>query len=247
MQKRQELTEHECELFEWQFGVDGFGKSGQLKLRNATALISRAGGMGGPLALQLASAGIGKLIIAHGGNLRYDDLNRQVLMAYDNVGKERAVSIRETLQRFNPLVELEVISENITSKNVSNLVSQADIVFDCAPLFEERYLMNHECVLQGKPLIDCAMFGTDGQVFPINPGKGACLSCLYPTTPEHWKRKFPVIGSVSFFDRQHRSDGRDQTPYRHRSLSFRDTHFYRHLNDANATHSYCKKRKLSGL
>jgi molybdopterin/thiamine biosynthesis adenylyltransferase len=64
-------------------------------------------------------------------------------------------------------------------------------------LFEERFLLNQACVRQGKPLIDCAMYGLEGQVIPIVPGETPCLACIYPETPEHWKRRFPVIGAVS--------------------------------------------------
>lgn len=191
------LSEHERTLYAWQLDIPGFGEAAQEKLRSSTALISRAGGLGGPLAFQLAAAGIGKLVIAHGGILKYDDLNRQILMAYNRVGEERSLSIQETLQRFNPCIEVETIAENIHEGNASSLVAKADIVFDCAPLFEERFAMNRACVAQNKPLIDCAMFGMEGQVFPIIPHHTPCLACLYPEKPEHWQRRFPVLGAVS--------------------------------------------------
>ena len=149
------------------------------------------------MAFSLAAAGIGKLVIAHAGDLRLDDLNRQILMRHDDVGKPRAESLAATLRAFNPQVEVEVIPENITEANAAELVAKADIVFGAAPLFEERFLMNRECVRQGKPLIDCAMFSLEGQILPIVPGQTPCLACLYPEIPEHWKRRFPVIGAVS--------------------------------------------------
>ena len=118
-------------------------------------------------------------------------------MAYHRVGQARTLSIAETLHRFNPCIEVETIPENIHEGNATSLVAKADIVFDCAPLFEERFAMNRACVEQGKPLIDCAMFGMEGQVFPIIPHQTPCLACLYPEKPEHWKRQFPVLGAVS--------------------------------------------------
>ncbi len=192
-----ELSEDDRSIYEWQLDVPGFGEEGQAKLRNATALVSRAGGLGGPICFSLAAAGIGKLIIAHAGDLRLDDLNRQILMRSDGVGKPRVESIRETLAEFNPRIAVDAVPENIGEENVAELVDQADIVFGAAPLFEERLLLNRECVSRGIPLVDCAMFSLEGHVIPILPGRTACLACLYPEMPPHWKRRFPVIGAVS--------------------------------------------------
>lgn len=192
-----ELSDRDRAFYEWQLDVPGFGAAGQQKLRNATALVSRIGGLGGPLAFSLAAAGIGKLILVHGGDLKPSDLNRQILMHHGALDGSRVEAARETLQRFNPHIEIEVVGENFTEENASDLVQRADIVFDCAPLFEERFLMNRECVRQSKPLIDCAMYNLEGQVIPIVPGQTGCLACLYPEVPSHWRRRFPVIGAVS--------------------------------------------------
>ena len=192
-----ELSELDRAIYEWQLDVPGFGESGQRKVRSATALVSRIGGLGGPLAFQLAAAGIGKLILAHGGNLRQDDLNRQILMCWDGLDKPRVESAAKTLATFNPNVEVEIVNANVSEGNAADLVARADVVFDCAPLFEERFLMNRECIGQGKPLIDCAMYNLEGHVFPIVAGRTPCLACLFPETPPHWKRRFPVIGAVS--------------------------------------------------
>ena len=193
----EELSEVDRRTYGWQLDVPGLGEAGQAKLRAATALVSRVGGLGGPVSLSLAAAGVGKIILAHGGDLREDDLNRQILMAHEELGKPRVAAAAETLRRFNPGIEVEAVPENIGEGNAAALVGRADIVFDCAPLFEERFLMNRECVRQGKPLIDSAMFSMEGRVIPIVPGKSACLACLYPEMPPHWKRRFPVIGAVS--------------------------------------------------
>lgn len=192
-----ELTDLDRATYEWQLDVPGFGESGQAKLRGATALVSRAGGLGGPLAFSLAAAGIGKLVIAHAGDLRHDDLNRQILMRHDGIGKPRVESLRATLAAFNPHVEIEAIPENVSDENAARLVEKADIVFGAAPLFEERFALNRECVRQGKALIDAAMFNLEGQVMMIVPGQTPCLACLFPEIPPHWKRRFPVIGAVS--------------------------------------------------
>jgi len=191
------LSDLDRTLYEWQLDVPGFGEAGQERLRNSTALVSRCGGLGGPLAFSLAAAGIGKLVLAHAGDLRHDDLNRQILMRHDGIGKPRIESMAATLAAFNPHIEVECIPENVCEENAANLVGKADIVFGAAPLFEERFLMNRECARQGKPYIDSAMYNLEGNVIPVVPGETPCLACLYPEVPAHWKRRFPVIGAVS--------------------------------------------------
>ncbi len=191
------LTAEEKAIYEWQIWVQDFGEAGQMRLKSATALVSRIGGLGGPVALELAAAGIGKLILAHAGNLKPSDLNRQILMDHAGLGKPRTETAKRRLLALNPRLEIEAIPENINEKNAEEIVGKADIVFDCAPLFEERFLMNLACVRQRKPLIECAMYGLEGQVATIIPGETACLRCIYPETPTGWKREFPVFGAVS--------------------------------------------------
>lgn len=191
------LTDLDRSIYEWQLDVPGFGEEGQEKLRGTTALVSRIGGLGGAAAFQLAAAGIGRLILVHAGNLRKDDLNRQVLMRWDGLEKPRVESAAKTLAAFNPNVEVEVHDANFAEDNAVDLVGRADLVFSCAPLFDERFLMNRECVRQGKPMIDSAMYNLEGHVIPIVPHETPCLACIFPEKPPHWKRRFPVIGAVS--------------------------------------------------
>ena len=192
-----ELTSEEKATYEWQMWVRDYGEEGQCKLKAASALVSRCGGLGGPLCQTLAAAGIGKLVVAHAGNVKHSDLNRQVLMTYDWLGKPRVESAKRRLLELNPRLEVVGVPENVSDDNVAALVSQVDLVFDCAPLFRERFAMNRECVRQRKPLIDSAMFGLEGQVTTIIPGETPCLACIYPEDPPAWKREFPVFGAVS--------------------------------------------------
>ena len=185
------------DYYTWQSDVPDFGRAAQEKLRNSTALISRVGGLGGPLALSLAAAGVGRIILAHAGPLRPDDLNRQILITHAGLGEPRHTQAAKTLQRFNPNLEIESIGENISEQNVAALVARTDIVFSCAPLFEERLLMNREAVAQGKFFVDGAMHCLEGHVLAVRPGQSTCLACLVEAPPEYWKRRFPVIGAVS--------------------------------------------------
>jgi molybdopterin/thiamine biosynthesis adenylyltransferase len=192
-----DLTPEERERYQWQSWTPGFSEEGQRKLKASTVLISRAGGVGGTAALQLTAAGIGKLILAHGGDLRLNDLNRQLLMTTGHIGQPRIESAQRRLQELNPNVLVETVNANFNEDNAASLVAQADIVISAAPLFEERLLMNREGVRQGKPVIQCAMHDLEAIVLLTLPGQSACLSCLTPEPPAWWRREFPVFGAVS--------------------------------------------------
>jgi molybdopterin/thiamine biosynthesis adenylyltransferase len=191
------LNHEERAIYEWQLPVEGFGEAGQQRLRNATVLVSRCGGVGGTVAMHLAAAGVGRLILAHAGPLRPNDLNRQLLMSHAGIGQSRVQQAARRLREFNPHVEIAPVEENITPENVSRLVESADVVASCAPLFQERLLLNAAAVAQNKPLVDSAMYELEVQLTTVVPGRGPCLACLYPAPPPAWNRKVPVFGAVA--------------------------------------------------
>ncbi len=191
------LTEAERTRYEWQMWTPDVGDEGQRKLKATSVLVSRLGGVGGTAAYYLAAAGIGKLVLAHAGNVKPGDLNRQLLMTTDWLGKPRVESAERRLNELNPNVEIVAINENISDKNATTIVKQADMIVDAAPLYAERFAMNRAAVEQQKPLIESAMFDLDAQLTTIVPGSTPCLRCLYPVDPPHWKREFPVFGAVS--------------------------------------------------
>jgi molybdopterin/thiamine biosynthesis adenylyltransferase len=192
-----ELTADERLRYQWQLWVREFGEEQQRRLKGATALVSRIGGVGGAAAMQLAAAGIGRLVLAHAGNLRLDDLNRQLLMTTDGIGRPRIESAERMLRALNPNVQVETVAENIGEENAAGLVALCDIVVSAAPLFAERLLMNREAVGQRKPLVDCSMYDLEGRVTTVIPGQTPCLACLYPEPPANWKRQFPVISPIA--------------------------------------------------
>lgn len=191
------LTDHEKAVYQWQMWVPEFGEEGQRRLKAASVLVTRCGGLGSVVAYELAAAGIGKLILAHGGNVKPSDLNRQLLMTHDWLGKPRVESARRRLLELNPRVEIEVVNDNVNEANAARLVASADVVVDCAPLFDERFLLNRECIRQDKPLVDCAMYDLETHITTVIPGQSPCLNCLYPQRPTAWRREFPVFGAVS--------------------------------------------------
>jgi molybdopterin/thiamine biosynthesis adenylyltransferase len=192
-----ELTDEERSIYEWQMWVPDFGEEGQRKLRNASVMISRVGGVGGAVAYQLAAAGIGRLVLVHAGRVKPSDLNRQLLVTHDWIGKKRIESIQRRLLELNPRLEIIAVDENVNEANAADLVAQADIVVDCAPLFSERFAMNRQAVLQNKPLIECAMYDLEAHLTTIVPGKSPCLQCIFPESPPTWTREFPVFGAVA--------------------------------------------------
>jgi len=191
------LSPEERDRYTWQLWLEGLGEAGQQKLKRASVLVSRCGGVGGTAALYLAAAGIGRLVLAHGGNLRLNDLHRQILMTHEGVNKPRLETAAATIARLNPHVVVETVPANISDSNVRELVQRVDCVVSAAPLFEERFAMNREAVRQGKVMVDAAMYDLEAHVLTIVPGRTACLSCLYETPPDYWRREFPVLGAVS--------------------------------------------------
>ena len=192
-----ELTAEERDTYQWQMWVPDIREAGQQKLKDAAVLVSRVGGVGSVVAYELAAAGVGKLVLAHAGNVKPSDLNRQLLMTYDWIGKPRIESIARRLAELNPRLEIVAVGENIDDHNAGELVSQVDLIVDCAPLFPERFAMNRQAIQQRKPLIECAMYEMEAQIMTIIPGETPCLQCIFPQQPPHWTRQFPVLGAVS--------------------------------------------------
>lgn len=191
------LTDEERAIYEWQMWVPGVGEEGQRKLKGASVFVSRVGGLGGVAAYELAAAGVGRLILAHAGNVRASDLNRQILQTHDQLGRSRMESIVRRLQALNPRCEVIGINENVTDENAARLLAGADIAVDAAPLFQERLALNRAAFARGIPMVECAMHTLEATVTTFVPGKTGCLECIVPEVPPTWKRQFPVFGAVS--------------------------------------------------
>ncbi|MBE7495542.1 MAG: HesA/MoeB/ThiF family protein [Verrucomicrobiaceae bacterium] len=197
MREVMSLSEEERAIYEWQMWVPGMGEAGQVRLKAASVLVSRVGGLGGLVALELAAAGVGKLVLAHGGDLQPADLNRQLLQTHDHIGKPRMDSIVRRLRELNPRCEVIGVPENVSDANAAALVGQADIVVDAAPMFQERLALNAAACRAGRPLVECAMHTLEASVTTFIPGVTGCLACYVPEVPPTWKRQFPVFGAVS--------------------------------------------------
>jgi molybdopterin/thiamine biosynthesis adenylyltransferase len=191
------LTAEETEIYGWQLDVTGFGSSGQQQLKQSTVLISRVGGLGSAVAYELAAAGVGRLILAHAGDIQPSDLNRQLLMTHDGIGTPRIESARKRLLELNPRIEITAVPENLCPENADRLVGMADCVVDAAPLFQERLAMNDAAERRGIPVVEAAMYELEASLTVIHPPQTLRFRDLVPDVPRGWTRRFPVFGAVS--------------------------------------------------
>ena len=158
------------------------GPQGQRKLRAAKALVIGAGGLGGPVALYLALAGVGTIGICEFDTVDLSNLQRQVLHQTADIGRPKLVSASEKIKAHNPHVEVVGHPMPITSDNAMEMVLGYDIIVNGADNFATRYLVNDAAYLSGKTLVDGAILLFDGQATVYKPGSG-CYRCLYPDPP----------------------------------------------------------------
>ncbi|HEV2352280.1 MAG TPA: molybdopterin-synthase adenylyltransferase MoeB [Terriglobia bacterium] len=159
------------------------GMEGQLKLKQAKVLCIGAGGLGSPLALYLAAAGVGKLGIVDFDVVDFTNLQRQIIHDTSDVGRPKLTSARETIADINPNVEVVGFETRLTSENALDIFKDFDIVADGTDNFPTRYLVNDACVLLGKPNVYGSIFRFEGQASIFYAKEGPCYRCLYPEPP----------------------------------------------------------------
>lgn len=191
-----QLSPEELARYDRQIGPGVLTRNGQERLKRSTALVTRAGGMGGPAALSLVTAGVGRVIIAHGGCLVSPDLNRQILGSESVLGEPRAERFAEYLRSMNRFATVEAIDHEPDEREALELATRADIILSCAPTFEERLRLNAAAVATGTPLVDAAQWGMTGTIIAVAPHQTACLRCIYPQAPE-FEENFPVVGAIA--------------------------------------------------
>ena len=168
--------------FNRQIMLPEFGLEGQKKLQRAKVLLIGAGGLASSAAYYLTSAGIGKIGIADDDTIEISNLNRQILHDFDQIGKLKVNSAKQTLQKFNPSIDIEPYPKKVTSsKNLIKIVKGYDVIIDCSDNYPTRFTINEACIAAKKPWIHGAVSGFEGQAMTIIPGKGPCYTCLYPS------------------------------------------------------------------
>lgn len=159
------------------------GMSGQKKLKAASILLIGAGGLGSPLAMYLAAAGIGRLGLVDYDTVDYSNLHRQVIHGTKDVGRSKLASARETILDINPHVQVDTYEVPLTSGNALEIFAPYDIVIDGTDNFPTRYLTNDACVLLGKPNVYGSIFRFEGQASVFYAAEGPCYRCLFPEPP----------------------------------------------------------------
>ena len=176
------FSDEQLERYSRHIILPQIGGKGQEKLLASKVLIVGAGGLGSPAALYLAAAGVGTLGIMDGDVVDTSNLQRQILHATKDVGQLKVESAKETLQGINPDVEVLMIPKRINKNNGREIIKDFDIVLDCCDNFETRYLVNDNCILEGKPNVYGSIFRFEGQASLFLP-KGPCYRCLFPQAP----------------------------------------------------------------
>jgi sulfur-carrier protein adenylyltransferase/sulfurtransferase len=159
------------------------GMEGQLKLKAAKVLCIGAGGLGSPLALYLAAAGVGTLGIVDFDIVDFTNLQRQIIHSTEDVGRKKLDSAAESIKGINPFVEVRKFETRLSSENALDIFRDFDIVVDGTDNFPTRYLVNDACVLTGKPNVYGSIFRFEGQASVLATKEGPCYRCWYPEPP----------------------------------------------------------------
>ncbi len=159
------------------------GMDGQLKLKQAKVLCIGTGGLGAPLGLYLAAAGVGRIGLVDFDTVDFTNLQRQVLFGTTDVGRPKIEAAAEHLRNLNPLIQIDSFETRLTSENALDLFKDYDIIVDGTDNFPTRYLVNDACVLLGKPNVYGSIFRFEGQITIFGAPGGPCYRCLYPEPP----------------------------------------------------------------
>ena len=159
------------------------GIKGQKKIKSAKVLVIGAGGLGSPVALYLAAAGVGTIGMVDFDVVDESNLQRQVLFSMDQIGKSKLKSAKERLKNLNPYTKFNLHEVTLSSENALDIIKDYDMVIDGTDNFPTRYLVNDACVILGKPNVYGSIYRFDGQVSVFNYNDGPCYRCLYPSPP----------------------------------------------------------------
>lgn len=158
------------------------GADGQLRLKRGSALVVGAGGLGSPVALYLAAAGVGRITLVDFDVVDPSNLQRQILFGESDIGRPKVVAAADRLRDLNPCISVETVDDRLSSANVQDLVARHDVVVDGSDNFTTRYLVNDACVLAGKPNVYGSIFRFEGQA-SLFRSPGPCYRCLFPDPP----------------------------------------------------------------
>ena len=177
-----ELTREQRQRYNRHLILDGFGPEAQERLLQARVLLVGAGGLGSPVALYLAAAGVGSIGVVDGDTVSITNLQRQVLHSTPDIGRPKVDVAKERMQTMNPDVQVETYECYLSEANAMELIAPYDFVIDGTDNFATKYLVNDACVLQGKAFTMGGINRYSGQLMTHVPGS-ACYRCLFPEPP----------------------------------------------------------------
>ncbi len=177
------LTPEETQRYSRHLMLPEMGIEGQEKLKSSSVLCIGAGGLGSPLALYLAAAGVGRLGLVDFDVVEFSNLQRQIIHSTNDVGRPKLTSAREKLEAINPNVRVEAHEVRLSSENALDLFQDYDVIADGTDNFPTRYLVNDACILTGKPNVYGSIFRFEGQASVFGVPGGPCYRCLYPEPP----------------------------------------------------------------
>lgn len=178
------MTNEELKRYNRHIILPEIGKEGQERLKNASVFVVGAGGLGCPVLLYLAAAGVGRIGIADFDVVDETNLQRQVLYTSEDIGLLKALQAKKRLESLNPFIKVEAFQEKISRENILELFKEYDIIVDGSDNFATRYLVNDACVILNKPLVFGSIFKFEGQVSVFNYQDGPTYRCLYPEPPK---------------------------------------------------------------
>ncbi|GIW24010.1 molybdopterin-synthase adenylyltransferase MoeB [Meiothermus sp.] len=164
--------------------LPGVGGAGQARLKQSSVLVVGAGGLGSPVLMYLAAAGVGRLGIVEMDRVALSNLQRQVLFDTEHIGQPKAEVARARLNGLNPHIEIHTHTLKLDSHNALEILAPYDLVVDCSDNFPTRYLVNDACVLLDKPLVYGAIHQFEGQLSVFHYQGGPCYRCLFPNPPQ---------------------------------------------------------------
>jgi sulfur carrier protein ThiS adenylyltransferase len=192
------LTTQEQLKYSRQIMVDKIGESGQLALQNSKVLVVGVGGLGNPVSLYLAAAGVGSLYIADGDEIEVSNLPRQILFNEADIKRNKADCAAEKLQTQFPDCHIEAVDEMLDKEQLDYYLTQVDLVLDCSDNIPTRYLINQACVENKRPLVIGAATGFDGQQLVVDSRdeQSACYQCLFPDTEKAPTNNCQTVGII---------------------------------------------------
>jgi thiazole biosynthesis adenylyltransferase ThiF len=178
-----ELNNNDYQRYSRHLLLSEIGVEGQKRLKSSSVLLIGAGGLGSPIALYLAAAGVGRIGIVDMDIVDLSNLQRQIIHREEDVGEKKTESAKRAIHALNPSIDVELYTEALDSTNAKQIAASYDVVIDGTDNFPTRYLVNDLCVLLGKPLIYGSILKFEGQASVLCAQGGPCYRCLYPEPP----------------------------------------------------------------